>query len=105
MTMSDALLPEWSLGDRLRKARQSAGISRPQMRERLLAEGVSAAISTLSAWETDAARPGHGKDMLKVIAAWSAITTVPATWILGLAGDASPRYAQMDSDLPVRSAA
>lgn len=100
-TTTDALLPEWSLGDRLRKARQSAGLSRSEMRSQLFERGITAALSTLSAWETDAARPGHGKDLLKVIAAWADITRVPTSWLLGIdvpAGGGSPGLDRMPGD-------
>jgi transcriptional regulator with XRE-family HTH domain len=69
-------LPMWTLGDRLAKSREHAGLEQADMAERL---GVSAAA--VSTWETDRRRP---RDLLAVVRRWSEETRVAEGWILGL---------------------
>lgn len=72
----DLGLPKWTLGDRLRKAREHAGVSRDQMAVRL---GVTP--GAISHWERDRQRP---KDLVDTVERWSTETGVPAAWLLGL---------------------
>lgn len=69
-------IPSWSLGDRLRKAREHAGLSRDQ-----LAAKLSVPKGTLWKWETDATRP---RDVVEMADRWAQATGVPVAWLLGL---------------------
>lgn len=71
--MSDTIIPVWTLGDRLAKAREGAGISVNAMAERL-----HVARTTISNWEHDRVQPSHS-----VIIAYSATTLVPVSWLIG----------------------
>ena len=82
-------IPEWSLGDRMKKARTNAGLTRPEIRDRLLERGFSASVSTISAWETDTSRP---QDLLGVIDAWSDLTGASQGWVLGVEGHLPPYF-------------
>jgi len=74
-----ARIPQWTLGDRLRKAREEAGISVAGMAERL---GI--ARNTLSTWEHDkvASVPMLG------VKAYADICNVPIWWLAGGDDDA-----------------
>lgn len=78
MALSDTQVqvPEWSLGDRLRKARVSASIEREQMAEIL---GVTP--GAVSHWEGDRSRP---RDLIDIVNRWAQATSVPVQWLLGL---------------------
>jgi transcriptional regulator with XRE-family HTH domain len=66
-------IPEWTLGDRLRKARESAGLSQGE-----LADRIGVARATVSSAE----RAYHGVRRI-TLNAWSATTGVPLSWIQG----------------------
>jgi transcriptional regulator with XRE-family HTH domain len=73
MHMSEAYtVPEWTVGDRLRKARESAGIGVAEMALRL---GVSR--NTITNYEHD-----HRAPSLRALREWSAITGVPISWLI-----------------------
>lgn len=77
--------PAFTLGDRLRKARERAGISGKQMGQ-LLAEfndGKPYSHSTISAWERDLNQPRH---FLDIVIRWAEITRVTEVWLLEGAG-------------------
>jgi DNA-binding transcriptional regulator YiaG len=65
--------PEWTLGDRFRKAREFAGFKQEDLAKFL---GVSPA--TISNWETGARLPRGGE--LNLISRWSKITGVRKGW-------------------------
>lgn len=69
--MSEALIPEWSLGDRLAKARDAAGVSRAEM-----AEYLSVSTNTISNYENDHTTPPAG-----TVRAWALRCGVPFDWI------------------------
>jgi len=69
-------VPEWSLADRLRKARQSFDVPQREFAEKL---GVTA--SAYQQWEGGYTRPRNVVAMAKRI---EMLTGVSATWILGL---------------------
>lgn len=75
MPMSNVIpIPQWSTGDRLRKARRDSGIGSQEMAARL---GV--ARNTVTNYEAD--RTVIGADHLVT---WCAATGCSADWILGL---------------------
>lgn len=74
-------VPQWTLGERFRKARRIRKIEIKEMAELL---GVSRVA--ISQWETDTARP---RDLVGVAQQWADITQVPVSWLLGL-GEQQP---------------
>lgn len=76
--MTDTLIPEWSFGDRLRKARKSAGFSQEE-----LAGRIGVALSSYGTWEAERATP-RGTVLVNVARKVSDETGVPAEWLLGL---------------------
>jgi transcriptional regulator with XRE-family HTH domain len=71
--MTNATLPSWSVGDRLRKAREAAGLEQRQLAE---AAGISRA--TISNAER-----GVGTPHLNTLQRWATVTGVPVAWLLG----------------------
>jgi transcriptional regulator with XRE-family HTH domain len=69
-------IPEWTLADRLRKARLSVKLGQ---REFAAALGVSA--PTYSQWEAGNARP---RDLVAIAKRIEMLTRVPAAWLLGV---------------------
>lgn len=74
-------VPEWTLGDRLRKARMDAGLEQDEMTALLIAGQIKATRASVSSWERDTARP---RDLMRVVNKWSDITKVPAWWLFGI---------------------
>lgn len=68
-------IPEWTLGDRLAKARTEAGMEQEDM-----ARILNVSKSSISAWERDESQP---RKLFSVIATWAAETGVPRGWLLG----------------------
>jgi transcriptional regulator with XRE-family HTH domain len=68
--------PEWTLGDRLRKARKQTG-----MTQKAFAELIGEEPSRYSQWEADNNRPRHLVDVAQNI---EDRTGVSAAWLLGL---------------------
>lgn len=76
-------IPEWTLGDRLRKAREDAG-----MDQAALAEALGVSRATISNHEVGIGKRGTSRMMIR---AWALATGVPAEWIeLGTAPDQKP---------------
>lgn len=71
--MEQTLTPTWTLGDRLRKARDFADISSTDMAERL---GVSR--NTITNYENDHTRPS-----LLAVRAYANETGVDVEWLMG----------------------
>lgn len=82
-----AVIPWWTLGDRIRKARLTI-----DMDQRRFAEALSVPAGSLAAWETDRQRP---RDLVAVAKRIELLTQIPAAWILGL-DVASPRPVDPD---------
>lgn len=80
------IIPEWTLGDRLRKARQVAGMS-----QRELAEAIGEGSSSLAMWESDRATP---RDLRRRLANIARVTGVNVEW---LAGDAEEDPPSLDT--------
>ena len=71
-TQQEVHIPEWTLGDRLRKSREDAGLSQAQ-----LAEALAVSRNTIGNAETGARRP-----LPITIRAWADATGVPLPWLL-----------------------
>ena len=69
-------VPEWTLGDRLRKARRLTGMTQAQF-----AAAIGEEAKAYSQWEADNNRPRH---MVEVCQAVEQLTGVSAAWLLGL---------------------
>lgn len=67
-------IPQWTLGDRLRKARVHNGLDQSEMARKL---GV--AQTAVAKWEADQRRP---RDLLAVVDHWAEITGVPREWLM-----------------------
>lgn len=68
-------IPQWTLGERLAKARKDARLEQEHM-----ARIFNVSTSAISNWEKDISQP---RKMLAVIATWAAETGVPQGWLLG----------------------
>lgn len=64
-------VPEWTLADRLSKARRHAGLEQPE-----LADMIGIARSSLSAYEN-----GHRTPRRPVLLSWALATGVPLEWL------------------------
>ncbi|MBO0810741.1 MAG: helix-turn-helix domain-containing protein [Microlunatus sp.] len=77
-----AEIPEWTFGDRVRKARRDMGWSQSDLADHLTARlGHPLSAKTVGAWEIAQHRPA---DVVDIARALEAITEIPATWFLGL---------------------
>src|SRR5438128_7623407 len=74
--MTDTAVPVWTFGERMRKARETAGLDRETMAERI---GVSP--EAIRKWEYDRAKP---RDVLEIARKWAEVTGVPDAWLLGV---------------------
>jgi len=72
-------VPEWTIGDRIRKARRVADMSQQE-----LADAIGVAVARLGNWEAGYNKPG---DVVAVARAISRVTGVRADWIAGLYPD------------------
>jgi transcriptional regulator with XRE-family HTH domain len=70
--MATATPPTWTLGDRLRKARDSAGFTQTE-----LANYLGLARNTVANYETD-----HREPSARTVADWAVICDVPVEWLL-----------------------
>ena len=75
------VIPRWSLGDHIRKARLTV-----EMDQRRFSEALGVPAGSLAAWETDRAKP---RDIVAVAKRIELLTQIPATWVLGLQEEAS----------------
>lgn len=78
-TQHEVHIPVWTLGDRLRKARENAGLSQQE-----LADAIGVARNTVGNGELGDHRP-----LPITLRAWADATGVPLTWLL--TGDTPPR--------------
>lgn len=70
------MTPQWTLGDRIRRARLSAGMDRLELAGKL---GVSRAA--VGYWETDRSQP---KDIMETLRQIAEITGVGEDWLFGI---------------------
>lgn len=75
------LIPEWTLGDRLRKARRSV-----KMTTAAFAEAINENPKTYGSWETDNSAP-RNRDLLVMARRIEMLTRISAAWIIGLEPD------------------
>lgn len=78
--MAAVLEPTWTLGDRFRKAREMAGLSREEMAKKLTAfdPDIKTTKASVWNWEADVSRP---RDVLATTYAWAEITGVNVEWL------------------------
>lgn len=74
--MTTMHVPDWSLGDRLRRVRRDAHLSQAAMADRL---GVGR--GAYSQWESDLGRP---RELVTVARKIEEEFEVPAAWVLGV---------------------
>lgn len=72
-------VPQWTFGDRLRKARAVAHLD-----QREFAELLGVKHGSLAGWETDRARP---RDLVAVAKRIEMALRIPAAWMLGVDND------------------
>lgn len=72
--MSKAVIPQWTFGDHLRKARQTAGMS-----QKVFAENLGVSDSAYAQWEAGNNNP---RDIVAVAKRVELFTRIPASWIL-----------------------
>ncbi len=76
---NNIVLPVWTFGDRVRKARSIAG-----MDQREFASAIGVTHPALGAWESGRGKP---RDIVSVAKRVELLTRVPAVWTLGLNAD------------------
>lgn len=88
-------VPQWTLGDRLRKARESAGLEQTE-----LAQSLGASRKTIGNAER-----GQHQPRRSLVMAWALATNVPVRWLMtgespssGDDGDSQPLYTPWDSN-------
>ena len=81
-TPAYANIPEWTLGDRIRKIRVQEGYTQDEF-----AAHIGAKSSSLKQWETDRSRP---RDLVAIANRIQMLTGVPATWVLDIENPPDP---------------
>ena len=87
--MATMRVPEWTLGERLAKARKEAGLTQEE-----IAELLQVSHSTVAKWEGNVGQP---RDMLSRIHQWSELTRVDFHWLIT---DDPPRKKQRGKSRP-----
>lgn len=83
MALAEVTIPEWTLGDRLAKARSVAGLTQKEWAEKL-----SVSPGAIAAWETDRNRP---RDLAETAQQIEELTGIDPAWLLGFrTGSFSP---------------
>jgi transcriptional regulator with XRE-family HTH domain len=77
-TDSGPVYPNWSFGDRIRKARITTGMTQEEF-----AAAIKVKEGTLAAWETNRAHP-RSADIVDVAKRIEALTNIPTSWLLGI---------------------
>jgi DNA-binding XRE family transcriptional regulator len=75
-------IPAWTLGDRLRKARETAGLSQAE-----LAADIGISRASVVNYEVDRYTPSR-----PVLLSWALRTGVPLTWLAGAAAPGGPGW-------------
>jgi transcriptional regulator with XRE-family HTH domain len=72
--------PEWTLGDRMRKARDHAGLSQDEMGQKLTPiSGQPVKHTTIATWERDVHQP---RNLMAVLELWAEVTNVDLHWLV-----------------------
>lgn len=75
-TDTEHAVPEWTLGDRLRKARRYAGLSQQEM-----ADALNVPVNRLGNWEAGYNQP---RSVVDIVNRWAEVTHVDVSWLLGI---------------------
>lgn len=76
------MIPEWTFGDRVRKARREMGWAQSELADALSATLPSPVSSkSVGAWEADQNKPA---DVVEIAQGLERVTGIPASWFLGL---------------------
>lgn len=81
-------VPQWTMGDRLRKARESAGMNQSQLEQ---VTGISR--RTITAYEGGVRSPRRPQ-----LIAWAMATGVPLWWLAGTTPDGEDGLPRLDSN-------
>lgn len=73
--MTETCIPDWTLADRLRKAREVAGLEQAELAQRI-------GISRHTVGNYELGRGVRGPKLI-VLRAWSQETGVPLAWLVG----------------------
>ena len=71
--MAQTTIPEWTVADRIRKARELAGLEQKDLAERLYV-----ARQTVSTWENNPTTVPHRLKLERI----AEVTQVPVSWLL-----------------------
>lgn len=80
--MTHSVIPEWTLADHLRKARQTTGLS-----QRDFAASIDVKSSAYAQWEAGNSRP---RDVVTIAKRIELLTGIPAAWTLDVTPWQSP---------------
>jgi transcriptional regulator with XRE-family HTH domain len=86
--------PVWTLGDRLRKARETVELTQQE-----LADLVGTSKKTIARYEANA-----GGNRVDLLTRWAQETAVDLGWILGLEQPVNQRYLHVDNQLDLFAA-
>lgn len=73
------ITPTFTIGDRLRKARETAQLDQNEMAALLKERGFKAGRSAVGNWENEHSQPRRFMDLID---AWAEITGVDSAWLL-----------------------
>lgn len=79
--MAETMIPTWTVADRIRKAREVAGLDQVELAERLYV-----ARSTVSTWENSSTTVPHRLKIERI----AQVCGVSASWLLTGSADISP---------------
>lgn len=77
MALAHSDIPEWTLGERFRKARRHSKLS-----QQAVADQLKIKVERYSNWEADINQP-RAKDLVSICEQLEEITSFPADWLAG----------------------
>ena len=83
---------DFTLGERLAKARKHAGLTQDDMAEKL-----RVSHSTIAKWELDKSQP---RNMLRLIEQWAELTGVSPDWLIGFKKPGNSTSRRRNGDRP-----
>lgn len=85
-----ALVPEWTLGDRLRKVRRMCGLGQAEF-----AVELGTNQKTYASWEADKSAPRHAQ-LIEIAKKIESDTGISASWVLGVESPPPPVESEPD---------